>query len=152
MTSAQTVARGQDWWMGREARISQKLQACSPAVIPHRAPALPRDAPPKNREKPRNREVRCVRGVGRAMFRSSQHLQGLDRHDPSGPGPGSGGAVLHGPIRLTALCGTDNFGLGFWDWFTLVFPALYSQFDLTDKGPSEAYLPYLGLSDAPRTA
>ena len=55
MTSAQTVVRGQDWWMGREARISQKLRACSPAVSPHQAPALPRDAPPKNRENRENR-------------------------------------------------------------------------------------------------
>jgi hypothetical protein len=64
MTSAQTVVRGQDWWMGREARISQKLRACSPAVIPHRAPALPRDAPPKNRENREKPRFYLFRGSG----------------------------------------------------------------------------------------
>ena len=75
MTSAQTVVRGQEWWMGREARNSQKLRACSPAVSPHHAPALPRDAPPKNRENRENRTDTEDRGPARAGARVGYVLE-----------------------------------------------------------------------------
>jgi hypothetical protein len=81
VTSAQTVVRGQEWWMGREARISQKLRACSPAVsepTPGPCPAAGRTT-----QKPRNRENRC-------------------RHSPGSPLPVCGVAE-QGPILCTAL-------------------------------------------------
>jgi hypothetical protein len=74
MTSAQTVVRGHDWWMGREARNSQKLRACSPAGSPHQAPALPRDAPPKNRE---NRENRAAWELGAGSTPWGDHENAL---------------------------------------------------------------------------
>ena len=58
--------------MGREARISQKLRACSPAVSPHQAPALPRDAPPKNRENRENRVFFGAFTIGQAAQRAPQ--------------------------------------------------------------------------------
>jgi hypothetical protein len=50
-----------------------------------------------------------VRGVGRAMYRSSQHLQGLDRHDPSGDSNAATELRLRGSVlRLHHQHPTDK--------------------------------------------
>jgi hypothetical protein len=67
-------------------RISQKLRACPPVVIPHQAPALRRDAPPKNREN-RENHVGRVAPVPWPGARSS-------RRDTAQENPGRGAAVL----------------------------------------------------------
>jgi hypothetical protein len=124
MTSAQTVARGQDWWIGREARIRQKLRACSPAVIPHQAPALPRDAPPKCHQYPR-KPAKTAAAAAAAAFLAAA-LRNKHQNTKKGQGekthlvcgsvwrgliygvwPGSGSAVCVaccGPIRICLCC------------------------------------------------